>query len=139
MRRTITDVTVDNDHRRALGRRELFQGTCNEFRVIGVGDSCYFPSVSQETRCNIFGEGNVCVPFDGDPVAVIDPAKIWELEVAGDGGSLAGNPFHHVAIAAQSVEIEIEKLETRAIERFCQPAACDRHTNAGRNSLAQWP
>src|SRR5215469_11970065 len=128
MRRTIADVTVHNDHRRALGRQEPFQGTSDELRVIGVGDSRYFPSVCQETRRNIFGESNVCAPFDGDPVAVIDPAKIGELEMASDGSSLAGNPFHHVAIAAERVDIEIEKLETRAIVGFCKPAACAPHT-----------
>ena len=47
-------------------------------------------------------------------VVVVDPAQVAELEMAGERRRLAGHAFHHVAVAAQRVDVVVEDRESRA-------------------------
>ena len=84
--------------------------------VIGVADVCDVPAVAHEARCHVFAEREAGVAFDGDVIVVVDPAEIGELEVAGERSGFAGNSFHHVAIAADGVDVVIEQLEPGLVE-----------------------
>ena len=85
VRRAIADVAVQDDQRRpALGLAEDFQRILDPFEVIGIADPQDIPSIGEEARGDIFGEGELRVALDGDVVVVVDPAEIVEAEMAGE-------------------------------------------------------
>ncbi len=57
--------------------------------------------------------------------------------MARDGSRLAGDALHHVAVAAQRVDVVVEQLEAGPVEMLGQPARADRHADAGGGTLAQ--
>src|SRR5258706_6201555 len=57
--------------------------------------------------------------------------------MTGEGRSFAGYTFHHVAIAAHGVDVEVEKLEAGAIVIRAQPFAGDGHAHAVSAALAE--
>ena len=59
--------------------------------------------------------------------------------MTGERRGFAADPFHHVAIAAQRVNIEIKQLESGVVKVTTEPFRCDRHTNAVAHALAQRP
>src|SRR5262249_5729365 len=85
-------------------------------------------------------EGQGGVPLDGDVVVVVDPAEVGELEVTGQRGGLGRNAFHHAAVAAQGVDVEVDQvLEPRPVEVGRHPAAGDGHADAGGQAAAERP
>ena len=68
--------------------------------------------------------------LDGHGVAVIDPAQIRKLQMAGKRGRLARHAFHHVAVAADRVDAEIEYRRVRPVVARREPARRDRHADA---------
>ena len=52
-------------------------------------------------------------------------------------GGLAANAFHHVAIAAQGIDVVVENLKAGLIEVRPQPLAGDGHTHAVSDSLTE--
>ena len=56
------------------------------------------PAVGLVTGCDILGEGDVGVIFDGDVVAVVDDDQVAQLLVAGQSGRLGGYPLLHIAL-----------------------------------------
>ena len=52
-------------------------------------------------------------------------------------GSLARDALHHVAVAAQRVDVVVEQLEAGPVEVAGEPAGPDRHADAGGGALAQ--
>src|SRR6266566_2008420 len=56
----------------------------------------------------------------------------------GERRRLAGDAFHHVAIAADRINIEIEKGRIRPVVPRAEPARCDRHADAVAATLAEW-
>ena len=59
--------------------------------------------------------------------------------MARDGSCLARDALHHVAVAAQRVDVVVEQLEAGPIEMLGQPARADRHADARGGTLAQGP
>src|SRR5215469_18775355 len=49
----------------------------------------------------------------------------------------AGDAFHHAAIAAQRIHVEIEQIEAGAIVTSRKPLAGDGHAHAGSSSLTK--
>ena len=70
-------------------------------------------------------------------IVVVDPAQVGELEVPRQRRGLAGDPFHHAAVAGQRIDIIIEQLEARAIEVAGKPAGGDGHPDTGGHPLPQ--
>ncbi len=70
-------------------------------------------------------------------VVVVDPAQVGELQVAGQGGRLAGDALHHAAVAGQGVDVVVEHLEAGPVEVLRHPLAGDRHPDAGGDALAE--
>jgi hypothetical protein len=107
--------------------------------VVGVAHPPHVPAVGQEARGDVVAEGELGAALDGDAVVVVDPAEVAQHQVAGKGGGLAGDALHHVAVAAQGVDVVIEDGEVRPVEVQGQPAAGHRHADAGGAALAERP
>src|SRR5262249_50655005 len=76
VRRTVADVTVDDDQSGPVnGVLKGSKGAREHFQVIGVADSSYVPPVADEAGRHIFREGQSSISFDGDVIVVIDPAE----------------------------------------------------------------
>ena len=71
-------------------------------------------------------------------VVVVDPAEVRELQVAGERGGLGRDPLHHVAVAAEGVDVEVEQvLEAGLVEVRGHPAAGHGHADAVGHALAE--
>ena len=57
--------------------------------------------------------------------------------MAGQGGRLGRHSLHHAAVAAKGVDPVVEQLEAGPVEALGKPRACDRHADAGRETLAE--
>ena len=93
---------------------ERLERALEHLQVVGVADARDVPAVADEARGHVLAERQRRVALDGDVVVVVDPAEVGELQVAGQRRGLAGDAFHHAAVAAQGVDVVVEQLETRA-------------------------
>ena len=57
--------------------------------------------------------------------------------MARQGGCLAGDTFHQVAIAAERIDIEVEEIIARPVVSRAQPASGHRHAYARSHSLSE--
>ena len=87
VRRAVADMAVDDDERRLIGCLEAFQRLVEGGGVVGVVDMVGAPAISLEALGDIVAEGQVGRALDGDSVAVIDPAEIAKLQMAGQRGA----------------------------------------------------
>ncbi len=138
VRRAVTDVAFDDDQARpivnALGDRDCIS---DPLAIVGVADPLHVPAIGEEPPGDILGEGKSGIALDRDVVAIVDPAKIAELQMAGKRGGLAADPLHHAAVAAQREDVVIEQGETRLVEIPRQPVCGNRHADARCNPLAK--
>ena len=138
--RTVGDVAIDDHERGSIGRLfERLEGPLQHLEIVGVAHPCDVPAVADEAGGDVVAVGQRRVALDGDVVVVVDPAQVRELEVPGQRGGLAGDPFHQAAVAAQRVDVVVEQVEPRPVEVACQPALGDGHPDTRRHALAQWP
>ena len=89
----------------------------------------HVPAVGKEARCDIVAESQVRVPFDGYPVAVVNPAQVTQHLVTGERGRFARYAFHHVAVAAYRIDVVVEHHEVGPIEMLGQPARGHGHAD----------
>jgi len=59
--------------------------------------------------------------------------------VSGQRGGFIRNAFHHAAVAAQSVGIEVEQLEAWLVERSRHPFGRNGNAHAGGDALTERP
>ena len=132
VRRAVGDVAVHDDQRRPVARaQEGAEGPRQHLQVVGVADAGDVPAVADEARGHVVAEGQRGVALDGDVVVVVDPAEVGELQVAGERGRLGRDAFHHAAVAAQGVDVEVDQvLEAGLVEVGGHPAAGDGHADA---------
>src|SRR6201987_2430713 len=110
-------MAVENDERwAAFCLLEKFKRLLNTLDVIRIADTQDVPSIGNESRLNVFSKGNAGVSLDRDVIVVVDPAKIVETEVSGEGRGLRGDALHHAAIAANRVNVVIKNFEARPIK-----------------------
>src|SRR6516162_9771104 len=77
MRRAEADHTVYDDERGSILRAaETFKSGADTFLVVRVGNAQHVPMVALEAAFHVLGKGEIGVSFDGDGVAVVDPAQI---------------------------------------------------------------
>src|SRR5690348_4604707 len=57
--------------------------------------------------------------------------------MSGDGRRLTRDAFHHVAIAADGVDVVVEELVTWPVELRCLPPFGNRHSHAVCHALPQ--
>ena len=73
--RTVGDMAIDNDQRRAVRRvLEGAQGALQHLQVVDVADARDVPAVADEAGGDVLAEGSIGVAFDGDLVVVVEPA-----------------------------------------------------------------
>src|SRR5215468_2524763 len=138
MRRAISDVAVEHDKRwAAFGLLEDTQCVLNAIDIIGVSDAQHVPAIGEETRCNIFREGNAGVAFNRDVVVVPDPAEAIEPEVSRKRRGFGRYAFHHAAVAADSVDVVVKDVVSRPVITSGQPLLRDCHTYARGHALPQ--
>ncbi len=102
--------------------------------VVGVADPRHVPAIGEKARRDIVAEGEIRVTFDRDAVAVVNPAQVAEHQMTGERGGLARDALHHVAVAADRINVVVEHREVGPIEMLRQPALGDRHADARRRS-----
>ena len=112
VRRAVADMAVENDQRRPVFRlAEDRERVLDPLQIIGIADAQHVPMVSEEAGRDILGEGDAGLAFDGDVIVVVDPAQIVEGEMAGQRRRLRADAFHHVAVAANRIDVVVEDLE----------------------------
>src|SRR5262249_61742863 len=100
-RRTPGDVLLDYYQRRRVARLlEDAERPVEHLQVVGVADARDVPAQAHELGGDVLAEGEVRVPLDGDPVAVVDPAQVGQLPVAGEGCGLGGAALRDSGLAA---------------------------------------
>src|SRR5438876_1092432 len=112
----IADMAIDDDERRSIcGGLERLKSSCQHLQIIRVANARNVPTIGDEACCHIICKGQGSISFDGDMVVVIDPAKVRELQVTGQGGCFVADTFHHAAITANGVDIVVEHLKVGAV------------------------
>ena len=140
VRRAIADVAVEDDERRpVVGAGEGRERRLELLGVVGVIDVQDVPTVAAEASADVLGEGDVGPAIDRDVVVVVDPAQIRQREMPGERRRLAGDAFHHVAVAAERVDVEVEQGQVRSIEARGEPLAADRRSDAVAAALPERP
>jgi len=136
--RAVTDVTVDDDERGlVVGFEGYFVATREHHQVVGIGDAGDVPAVADEAGHHIFAEGPTGGAIEGDAIVVVDPAKIGELQMAGERRGLARYAFHQVTIAADGVDAEIEQVQAGPVVIRGQPFSGNGHADAVGDTLAE--
>src|SRR5262249_3819622 len=136
----IADMAVDQDHRgRTMILPERLERARDTVLIIRITDPVYVPAIGQKTRRPIVAECQIRVTLDRHAIVVVDPAQISQHLMASKRGRLAGDAFHHVAIATEGVDIEIEDREIRTVEMTRQPPSGERHADAVAAALPQRP
>ena len=131
-------MAVDDDEGgRIRPAAEACEGLVERLYVVGILHVLDVPAIGAEAHGHVVAEGQVRMAFDGDAVIVVDPAQVAELEMAGQRRRFVGNAFHHVAVAAQRIDVVVEEGEAGAIEVRRQPARRDRHADAVAAALPQ--
>ena len=123
---------------RSLVSRKICEGALQHVQIVGVAHPGHVPAVRHEPLGNVLAEGQRRVPLDGDVVVVVDPAEVREAEMSGQRGGLVRDAFHHVAVAAQSVDVEVDQvLESGLVEVRRQEALGHGHAHGVGNALAE--
>src|SRR5262249_42323668 len=120
-----------------LGFAEDVQGILNAFDIVGVTDAQDVPTVTQKPGCNVLSESDARIALDGDVVVVVDPAKIIETQVTGQGRGFRCDAFHHAAIAANRVNIIVEDFKTGPVVTIGEPLLGNAHSHARGDALSQ--
>ena len=134
------DHRADDDQRRpVVGGLERIQRGLEGGGIVGVIDMDDVPVVPLEALAHILGKGQFGRALDRDRVAVIDPAQVREPQVPRDRRRLARDAFHHVAIAAEHVDVVIDDREAIAVVTRSQSPLGDRHAHRIAATLPQRP
>jgi hypothetical protein len=132
------DMAVDDDEgRHVSGTPECFESLGETLRVVGIADPFDVPAVGEKARRDVLAEGKIGVPLDGYLVAVVDPAQVAEHVVPRERRRFAGHAFHHVAVAADCINVVVEDREVGPVEALCQPARGECHADAVGTTLSE--
>src|SRR6267154_6583389 len=140
MRRAPADVAIHDDKRWTIvGLLERAETRANHVQIICVSDVRDVPAVCGKSRGYVFGKRERSSSLDRDPVAVVNPAEIGKLKMAGKRRGFAGNSLHHAAVACERIDIEIvEVLKPRLVVARAKPTPGERHSHAVGDALSQW-
>ena len=70
-------------------------------------------------------------------ILVVNPAEVREIEMARDGGRLAPDALHQIAIAADDKDAIGEQLQIGPVKMMRLPARGRRHADAHSHALAE--
>jgi hypothetical protein len=131
------DAGYLDQHRAALEGRSLLERRVKGREVVGIVHFQHVPAEAAEPGRHVLAERQLRRALDRDPVVVVDPTQVIELQVAGQRGRFAGDAFHQVAVAALDPDVVVEQLEAGLVVAGRQPAAGDGHADAVAATLAQ--
>ena len=132
------DMRPHQDQRRRQGfGLRLADGRGDFFGVIAVGDLHGVPAISVEALAHVFSEDQAGGAAQRNAVLVVQVDQFAELQVAGQGGSLLGDAFHQVAIAANGIGMVVDESVSGAVEARRQPVFGDGHAHAVGETLPQ--
>ncbi len=138
VRRAVADDAVDNDEGRTVfGAAKGLQCVDDPRPVVRVADPQDIPAIPFESALHVLAESEIGVAFDGDRVAVVDPAQIRQPKMSGQRGGFACHPFHEVTVAADHIDVVIEQNEIRPVVARRKPTRCDRHPDAVSAALPE--
>ena len=138
VRGAVADHAVDDDQRRPVGLGlERLDRRAQRVEVVGVGDVLHRPAETGEAGRHVLAEREAGGALDGDLVVVVEPAQVRQLEVPGERGGLGADALHQAAVAGDGVDVVVEQVVARAVERGGLPEPGDRHTDAGGDAGAQ--
>ena len=83
-----------------MGLEKGLEGPFQQLQIVGIAHPGHIPAVPHEPLGHVFAEGEIRLALDRDPVVVVHPAEVGQLEVTGERGGLVRDAFHHVAVAA---------------------------------------
>src|SRR6516164_6686461 len=89
VRRSVRNVAVDNDQTWPVSYcLHTLESPFQHFKIISIADTRDVPSVGNKACGNIIAKREISVSFNSYPIAVIDPTKIWQAQVASQRGCL---------------------------------------------------
>src|SRR5262249_27891496 len=81
----------DGEGRPSLRLPKPAERLLDAIEVVGVAHAQDVPAVSEESRGDVFREGETRLAFDRDVVVVVDPAQVIEGEVTGQRRRFGGH------------------------------------------------
>ncbi len=127
---TVTNHAFNDDHRRLVAARfETVNRFSQRFQVVGIVNASNIPTETLESLADVFAECQFGVTFDRDVVVVVQPAQIVQLQMSGDRSGFAGDSFHQVAVAANSVDVVVKQRVIRRVVVCGQPFLGHRHAD----------
>lgn len=105
--------------------------------VVSVADGQGVPSVCLHTLVDILSEGTVGVTVNGDVVVIVDGNQVAQLQVTGEGSSLAGNTLHVASITHEDICVVVNKLESGLVELSSSVLLGNGKTNSVSKTLAE--
>ena len=80
VRRSVTDVAVENDQRRTIaGFLEGFKRPGDHLQIIRIAYPRHIPSITNKASRNIFTERPIRRAIERDGIVVVDPAEVGEF------------------------------------------------------------
>src|SRR4029077_8815291 len=110
----------------------------DSLEIVGIADPQHVPMIGEEAGGDILGESDASLAVDGDVIVVVDPAQIIESEMAGKRSRLRADAFHHVAVAANRIDVVVEQVEAGLVVTAAKPFPRNRHAHAGGDALTEW-
>ena len=108
--------------------------------VVGPVDGLHVPAVGLVARPHVLGERDVGVVLDRDPVGVVDDGQVAEPLHPGDGRGLGAHALLDVAVAAQRVDVVVERgraVGRVGVEQAALAAGGHRHADRVADALAE--
>src|SRR6185503_18790342 len=82
-------VAVDDDEGGPFGFfKRCTKRAVEQIGVVGIADAQNIPVIRAETGRHIITKSKSCVALDSDVIVVVDPDKVAELEMSGQGCGL---------------------------------------------------
>src|SRR6516162_10581714 len=139
VRRSVTDVAVENDQRRLFfGIAKEGERLRNALKIVRIVDTQHIPMIGAKARSDVFSKGDAGAAVESDVIVVVDPAEIVESKMAGKRGRLRADAFHQATVAANGINVIAEEFEARLIVTAAEPFSRDRHADTVGDALAQW-
>ena len=97
----------------------------------------HVPLVALETKLYIIAVGELCAPFNGDVVVVVEDHELVETQVTRERERFMAEALHHIAIAAKYVGMMINERNFIGVVAFGEHALSQRHADAIAAALPQ--
>ncbi len=75
----------------------FFDGPVKILNVLTF-DMLYLPAVAEKAGSDLFGKGQVGIPFDSDLVIKIEVNQVAQAQMPGQRSCFGGDSFHEVTI-----------------------------------------